>query len=46
MVTHRFIPQVLDTNEDAKSVADFFNTHLFQDVLVAFDKIATSNIIH
>lgn len=46
MVTHSFVPQELNADEDADTVTNLFDTHLFQDVLVAFDKIATIDVVH
>ena len=45
MVADGFGSQLLDGNEDANTIPNFLDTHLFENELVAFDKITASDIV-
>ena len=45
MVADGFGSQLLDGNEDANTISDFLDAHLFQHELIAFNKITASNIV-
>jgi hypothetical protein len=36
-IDHGFVSELLDSHKDAYSIAHLFNTHLLQDLLIAFD---------
>lgn len=38
-------PQLLDGNEYSDTVSNLLDSHLFQHELVAFDEVATSDIV-
>ena len=45
MVADGFGSQLLDGNEDANTIPNFLDAHLFEHELVAFDKVTASNIV-
>ncbi len=45
MVADSFGSQLLDCNEDANTIADFLDAHLFEHELIAFNKVIPSNIV-
>ena len=45
VVADGFGPQLLDGHEDANTISDFLNAHLFKHELIAFNKIIASNIV-
>ena len=45
MVADGFGSQLLDGNEDANTISNFLDAHLFEHELVAFNKITASDIV-
>ena len=45
MVADSLGSQLLDGNEDANTIPNFLDAHLFEHELVTFDKIIASNIV-
>ena len=45
MVADGFGSQLLDGNEDANTISNLLDAHLFKHELVAFNKITASNIV-
>jgi hypothetical protein len=44
-VIQRLAPELLDSNENADSIADLFDPHFLQDFLVAFNEVIAIEII-
>lgn len=45
LVGVRFRPQLLDTEEEANAIADFVDSHLFQHLLVHFEKVFAIDVV-
>jgi hypothetical protein len=45
LITNGLVPQCLDANMDADSIANLLYTQLFKNILVAFNEIASIEIV-